>query len=114
MKDDWIGFFFLHLSTTSAQENLWVVAKKVLLLSHGQASVEHGFSVSKNLLSTNMEAKSIISKRIIVDRVRSVGGVVNVRIDKELLRYVRRARRRYELCLESERRKNQLKPEKEN
>ena len=78
-------FFSLHLSTTSACENLWVVANKVLLLSLGQASVERGFSVNKNL-STDMEAKSIISKCIIVGYVRSVSKVVNVRIDKELLR----------------------------
>ena len=60
-----------------------------------------------------MEAKSILSKYLIVDHVRSVRGV-NFRIDKELLRYVHRGRRRHELYLESERRKNQLKPEKEN
>ena len=93
-------FFFLHLST-SACKNLWVVPKKVLLLSHGQAAVERGFLVNKNL-STDMEAKSIISKRIIVDHVRSVSKVVNVRSDKELWRYFRVARRRYELHLESE------------
>ena len=40
-------FFSLHLSATNACENLWVVAKKVLLLSHGQASVERGFQSTK-------------------------------------------------------------------
>ena len=113
MKDDWIYFF----STTSACENLWVVAKKVFLLSHGQASVKRGFSVNKSLLSTNMKVKSIISKRTIVDHVRSVGGVVNVRNNKELLRYVRDA----ELYLEAkkkeesaETRKRKLAEEKIN
>ena len=62
-------FFSLHLSTTSACKR--VVAKKVLLLSHGQASVKREFLVNKNL-STNMEVKSIIFKGIIVDHVRSV------------------------------------------
>ena len=77
-------FFSLHLSTTSACETLWVIAKKVLLLSHGLASVECGFLVYKNLLSANMEAKSIISRPIIFDHVRSWGEVVDIRIDKEL------------------------------
>ena len=52
-----------------------------------------------------MEAKSIISKGIFVDHVRSVGGVVNVRFDKDFLIYVREARRRYELYLELEKKK---------
>ena len=52
-----------------------------------------------------MAAKSVISERIIVDHVRSVGGVVDVRIDIELLRCVRGARRQYELDLESEKKK---------
>ena len=99
-------FFSSHVSTTSACENLWVVAKKVLLLSHGQASVERGFSVNKNL-STNMEAKSIISKRINVDHVRSMSKVVNVRIDKEFWRSVCVARRRYELYLELEKKEKE-------
>ena len=100
-------FLYLHLSSTRACENLRVVVKKVLLLSHGQASVERGFSVNKNLLSVNMEAKSIIFRRIIVDHVRSVGGVANVQIDKEFLRYVRGARLRYEHYSESEKKKRE-------
>ena len=100
-------FFCLHLSSTRACENLWVVVKKVLLLSHGQASVERGFSSVNKNLSVNMEAKSIISRRIIVDHVRSVGGVANVKIDKEFLRYVRGARLRYEHHLESEKKKQE-------
>ena len=37
-------FFSLRLSTTSASENLWVVAQKVILFSLGQASVESSIS----------------------------------------------------------------------
>ena len=77
---DWISF--LHLSSTRACENLRVVVKKVLLLSHGQASVERGFSVYKNLLSVNMEAKSIISRHIIVDHVRQLGELQTLKLIK--------------------------------
>jgi len=70
---------FYKSSTTHAYENFWVVVKKF--------SVEHRFSVNKNLLSVKIEAKSIISRCIIVDHVRSVGGIAKVQIDKEILRY---------------------------
>jgi len=38
----------LYLNASRAHENLWMVEKIVLLLSHEQPSVERGFSVNKN------------------------------------------------------------------
>ena len=73
--------------------------KSSFIVSRSSMWVEGGFGVNKDL-STNMESKSIISKRIGVDHVRSVSKVINVRMDEEPLRYVRVARRRYELYLE--------------
>ena len=72
----------------------------MLLLSHGQASVERGFSVNKNLLTENIKAKSIVAQRSIVDHVRSVSGVANVEVDKEFLKYARGTRSRYHDYLE--------------
>ena len=39
----------------------------VLTLSHGQASVERGFSQNNNLIQVNMSPDTIISKRVIQD-----------------------------------------------
>ena len=36
-------FYHFHLATSQTYKNLWRVIKIVLLLSHGQASVERGF-----------------------------------------------------------------------
>ena len=43
--------------------------KIVLTLSHGQASVEHGFSHNNTVVQTNMSAESAISKRLIKDHM---------------------------------------------
>lgn len=59
--------------------------KVVLVLSHGQASVERGFSINKELIVENQKELSLVAQRLIVDHVRSVGGVSNVAITKELL-----------------------------
>ena len=50
-------------------KNLVKVAKLVLTLSHGQASVERGFSINKSILETNMKEESIIARNLIRDHI---------------------------------------------
>ena len=38
-----------------------MILKTILTLSHGNASVEHGFSINKNLVDVNLSQKSIIA-----------------------------------------------------
>ena len=42
------------LAGKNEMEDLWLVVQKLLLLSHGQASIERGFSVNKETLKENM------------------------------------------------------------
>ena len=51
---------------------MWCVFKLLLCLSHGQASVERGFSVNSNLLVENMHEDSLIAQRIVQDHVKSL------------------------------------------
>ena len=46
--------------------NLWSVIKLLLLLSHGQASVERGFSVNKEVSVEHLAETSLIAQRTIV------------------------------------------------
>ena len=48
----------------SKYSNVSFVIKLFLTLSHGQASVERGFSNNKSILKTNMSAETVISKRL--------------------------------------------------
>lgn len=59
---------------------LWEVVKLVLL-SHGQASVERGFSVNKQIAVESMEELSYISLQIVCIVTKSLRSVA---ISKEL------------------------------
>ena len=51
--------------------DLCLVIKLVLTLSHGQASVERGFSINQNLVVENLKESSLIVQRIIYDHMKS-------------------------------------------
>ena len=88
-------FFIKHMSADSFPKLLTVV-KLLLLLSHGQASVERGFSVNKETIADNLSQKALVGRRVICDHVRTVGGVLNVSIAKELMQSVSFSRKKYE------------------
>ena len=79
----------------------WSVVKKVLLLSHGQATVERGFSVDRQVDDDNLHADIFCCRRLICDTVAYYGG--NSGMDtsnKALLLSCRSAWHKYQLDLE--------------
>ncbi|KAJ4946065.1 hypothetical protein JOQ06_023740 [Pogonophryne albipinna] len=82
------------------------VVKMLLVLSHGQASVERGFSINKELIVENQKEASLVAQRLIVGHIRAVGGVTNVQLTKELLISVSGARQRYHSYLDDQKRAN--------
>ena len=56
----------------------------LLLLSHGQASVEWRFSVNKEITTSDLMEHNLIACRVIKDHVQSVGGLKQLLISKEL------------------------------
>lgn len=89
-------------------KDLWTLVQKVLLLSHGQASVERGFSINKYIVVTNMRERTVVAQRVIVDHLHHVGGVGNVTMTKELLHSASCARQRYHAFLDDEKKKKEL------
>ena len=87
--------------------SVWDVVKVLLVLSHGQASVERGFSINKEMIVENQKEKSLVAQRLIVDHVRSVGGINKVEITKELLLSAAGARQKYHGYLDEEKRKKE-------
>jgi len=61
--------FYFDTVGIQKYEAVAYVLKLILTLSHGQASVERGFSHNNALLKTNMTPETIISKRIIKDHM---------------------------------------------
>lgn len=52
--------------------------KYILVLSHGQATVESGFSVNKEVMVENLKEHSLIPQQIIHDHVHFTSGLHNI------------------------------------
>lgn len=80
----------------------WAVMRELLLLSHGQATVERGFSYNKEMVVENQEGDSLIARRLVKDHITSAGGSKNVVITKQMLAYARSSYNRYNQHIEEE------------
>jgi hypothetical protein len=77
--------------------------RQVFILSHGNATVESGFSVNEDILVENLHEESLVAQRIVYDPIQSVGSVSSVVVDNALLTYVRGSHARYQTALEQKR-----------
>ena len=94
------------MANTTEWTDLWDLTRRLLLLLHGQASVECGFSVNKEISVENMAEQTLVSQRVIKDHLFNVGGITKVLLSKELLASACSARQRYQTKLDEEKRKN--------
>ncbi|XP_060782876.1 uncharacterized protein LOC132890101 isoform X1 [Neoarius graeffei] len=76
-------------------DKLWSVVAPLLLLSHGNASAERGFSINRQIEVENMKEGSYSAQRLVCDHLRSVGGIDNFVVTKALLKSASLARQRY-------------------
>ena len=103
------AFYFNYLDGKPSFSNLSEVLKMILTLSHGQASVERGFSVNQNILVENMKAESLMAQRIVNDHMKANDlESYELNISPELRRSVKSSRQAYSNYLQ-----NQKKEEKE-
>lgn len=96
-------FYFIAIGSHADFVDLWNFVKLCLILSHGNAFTESGFSVNKDLVSVNMQEKSIVARRLLYDFIRCNGGLSNALkcIDDPMLASVRYARTRYDRYLDA-------------
>lgn len=102
----------LDIFLRSAMEpypELWGFCKKLLILSHGQATVERGFSINKEVESDNIQEDNVVTRRLVCDYITQHGGFTQVPLSKALFESVARARTRYRAHLETERKKREAK-----
>jgi len=90
------AFYFEVLGDKTEFSALWHVAKLILILSHGNAAVESGFSINNDMLVENLLEDSLVGHRIVYDSIQKAGGVLSVNIDKQMLQFARAARSRWE------------------
>ena len=60
-------FYFKNFDMDDTNRNLGIVQQLIFVLSHGQASVERGFSLNKGVLNDNMTELFIISRQVVKD-----------------------------------------------
>ena len=106
---DRVDRLFNECMAGESYKGLFAVVKLLLVLSHGQSTVERGFSINKEMEVENLKEHTIIAERLVCDHVSNVGGILNVELSKPLLLSVKLSRQRYEKYLEDERRKKKTK-----
>ena len=70
-SNDRLDVFYFKKMKISKFKELALVYKIVFTLSHGQLSVERGFSLNKSVLADNISNQSIACRRIIKDHMLS-------------------------------------------
>ena len=105
-------FYFKLLSGKRDFKELWDTMKFLLTLSHGQASVERGFSVNKEVLAPNLREVSLVAQRFIHDTISTQDiQLSDFTITEELLQSCNHANSRYKMYLIDEEEKAK-QPEK--
>lgn len=100
------SFFAGVLHDNDSFATLWKVVKMVLVLSHGQADVERGFSVNKDVVAFNMDADTICAYRKVYDAVKQMQcDVHEIFIAKEMLKSCKASHQRYLVHVEKQKQK---------
>jgi hypothetical protein len=106
-KTQRLDSFFADLLSNKEQFGiLWKVVKMVLILSHGQADVERGFSVNKDVVAYNMDPETLCAYRKVYDGVKQLQCEVHdIVIGKEMLVSCRASHQRYQTHMEEQKQK---------
>ena len=106
------SFLFEVLQNQNESQQLWITMQLILTLSHGQATVERGFSVNKEVLAPNLQEHSLVAMRLVHSSMQvakcKVGDFV---VNDALLSSCAHARNRYQMYL-MERKAEQERTEK--
>ena len=97
------------MATKQCYKKLWTVVKNLLTLSHGQATVERGFSSNKQVSVDNLQEGSFVALRQIDDYIKAVNGSLNVKITQDMICSAATTRQKYMLYLEEEKKKKEKK-----
>lgn len=114
-------FFYEYIGDKPQYKELFGTVKDLLILSHGQSSIERGFSDNKDILSDNMNPETLVAFRRAHDGLKSEKKQIYECVTKNLLEHCSHAYHRYrshlgekkaqEEATEKDRRKKELTEE---
>ncbi|GBN33819.1 hypothetical protein AVEN_163304-1 [Araneus ventricosus] len=82
--------FFSLFEVCNSPDNLRSFVKFILILSHGSAFVERGFSINSECLIENQLEESLVALRQIYDGVVGAGGINDLVITKSMINFVKK------------------------
>ena len=106
------SFLFGGLQNQNESQQLWIIMQLILTLPHGQATVERGFSVNKEVLAPNLQETSLVAMRLVHSSMQATKcKVADFVVNDALLSSCAHARNRYQMYL-VERKAEQERTEK--
>ena len=94
------SFLWKYMGSDSNYKSIWSIIKIILVLSHGQATVERCFSENKMLIVENPNMESLIAQRLIFNYMKQKNFEPhNFPISKNLISSVKFARQKYQQSL---------------
>ena len=107
-------FFFKLLNEKEEYKDLWNVFRMMLVISHGQAHIERGFSVNKDIANDNMKEESFVAHRRVYHGVTSSGYELHeLPVTKEMLTLCKQSRQKYHEYRENQKKLKQLTKQEE-
>ena len=85
-------FYMNHLSR---HIQLRVIVKLLMILSHGNARAESGFSANEQMLVENMSEGSLVARRMVFDGLMNEGAISNVDVNRKMLKFVNNVHSEY-------------------
>jgi len=82
-------FYCYTLGDKAVFTDLFSVIRLILVLLHGNASVESGFSVNSDMLVENMHKESLVAQRLVYDAIQVACRLTAIDINKFMMQYVR-------------------------
>ena len=96
MANDCIDQFYLRILDSAKTAQLEKIVRMIVIISHGNARVEAGFSVNDDILIPNQAEKTIVGQRLVYEGVQKEGGPSKVEITGEMMKLVRSSHRMYD------------------
>lgn len=92
LDDSWLN----AIPKDNQFDDLQDYLKIILILSHGNAFAEKGFSINKGMLIENQSNESLIAQRQVFDTINYQGGIHKIDINKKRIHAARNAHSLYE------------------
>ena len=99
-------------NSRSPHKHLLEFVKMILILSHGNAALERGFSINSESIIENQNEKSLVALRVVYDAIKISGSITSVPITKGMMLSVRMAHTNYGNIIQLKKMKKEIKLKK--